>query len=86
MPTSADHTTARSKPWADHTRTTRPHAGQSMKDTVNKPGPALLFIALVAVVACLAASGTSHGDIGTGLTVIAAVMFVACGLWFGPER
>jgi ABC-type nickel/cobalt efflux system permease component RcnA len=70
----------------DHARTTRPHAGETMKDTVNMPALALLFVALVSFVGCLAAFGTSHGDLGIWLAVIAAVLFVACGLWFALEH
>jgi hypothetical protein len=70
----------------DHARTTRPHAGETMKDTVNLPAIALLFVAVVAFVGCLAALGTSHGDIGAWLAVLAAVLFVASGLWFGLEH
>jgi hypothetical protein len=70
----------------DHARTTRPHAGETMKDTVNMPALVLLVVALVSFVACLAAFGTSHGDIGTWLAVIAAVLFVASASWFGLEH
>lgn len=70
----------------DHARTTRPHAGETMKDTANMPALILLFVAVVSFFACLAAFGTSHGDIGTWLAVIAAVLFVASGSWFGLEH
>ena len=42
----------------DHARTTRPHAGETMKDTVKMSALALLFVALVSFVGCLAAFGT----------------------------
>jgi hypothetical protein len=70
----------------DHARTTRPHAGETMKDTNNMPAIVLLFVAVVAFVACLAAFATAHSDIGTWLAVIAAVLFVACAAWFGIEH
>ena len=70
----------------DHARTTRPHAGETMKDTANMPALALLFVAVASFVACLAAFGTSHGDVGIWLAVIAAVLFVVCGVGFGLEH
>jgi hypothetical protein len=70
----------------DHARTTRPHAGETMKDTKNMPAIVLLFVAVVSFVACLAAFATSHGDVGTWLAVLAAVLFVACAVWFGVEH
>ncbi len=56
----------------DHVRTTRPHAGESMKD--NKIMPALIVIglALVSFVAMLSAFATSHHDVGVTLGAIAA--------------
>ncbi|WP_155943047.1 protein UsfY [Mycobacterium sp. 141] len=70
----------------DHARTTRPHAGETMKDTANMPALVLLFVAVVSFFACLAAFGTSHGDVGTWLAVISALLFVASGWWFGLEH
>ncbi|OBC10523.1 UsfY protein [Mycobacterium sp. 852013-50091_SCH5140682] len=70
----------------DHARTTRPHAGETMKDTKNMPAIGLLFVAVVSFVACLAAFATSHSDVGTWLAVLTAVLFVACAVWFGVEH
>ncbi|MGV0795049.1 protein UsfY [Mycolicibacterium sp. XJ1819] len=70
----------------DHSRTTRPHAGETMKDTKNMPALVLLGIALVTFVGCLAAFGTGHPDVGAILAVIAAVLFVVSLGWFLIEH
>lgn len=70
----------------DHARTTRPHAGETMKDAGNLPALALMLVALVSFVGCLAAFGTSRGGIGVWLAVVAVVLFVVSGLWFGLEH
>lgn len=70
----------------DHVRTTRPHAGESMKDTKNLPALVLLGLALVAFVACLAAFATAHQDVGLTLAVVAAVVFVVSVSWFALEH
>ncbi|ORA27866.1 protein UsfY [Mycobacterium aquaticum] len=70
----------------DHARTTRPHAGETMKDTKNMPAIVLLFVAVVSFVACLAAFATSHSDVGTWLAVITAVLFVVSAVWLGVEH
>lgn len=48
----------------DHSRTTRPHAGESMTDTKNMPALIVIGLALVSFVGCLAAFATGHPDIG----------------------
>ncbi|OKH62868.1 hypothetical protein EB73_26760 [Mycobacterium sp. SWH-M3] len=70
----------------DHARTTRPHAGETMKDTANMPALGLLFLALVSFVACLAAFGTGQHAIGIGLACLAAVLFIGSGLWLAIEH
>jgi hypothetical protein len=70
----------------DHARTTRPHAGESMKD--NKVMPALIVIglALVSFVACLAAFATQHHDTGLVMASVAAAGFVIGGAWLAVEH
>ncbi|GAS95264.1 UsfY protein [Mycolicibacterium canariasense] len=70
----------------DHARTTRPHAGESMKDNKNFPALVLLGVALVAFVGCLAAFATAHTGTGTVLAAIAAVVFVVSMSWFAVEH
>ena len=70
----------------DHARTTRPHAGESMKDTKNLPALVLLGIALAAFVGGLAAFASGHPDVGTILVVIAAVVLVVSLVWFLVEH
>ncbi|MEO3761551.1 protein UsfY [Mycobacterium sp. B14F4] len=70
----------------DHARTTRPHAGETMKDTKNLPALVLLGIALVSFVGGLAAFGSGHPDVGTILVVIAAVVLVISLAWFLIEH
>lgn len=66
----------------DHARTTRPHAGKSLKDTKNMPAFILLGVALVSFVACLAAFAAAHHGVGVTLAVLAAIVFAASMLWF----
>jgi protein-S-isoprenylcysteine O-methyltransferase Ste14 len=66
----------------DHARTTRPHAGETMKDTKNMPALILLGVALVSFVAALAAHATSNHSVGVMLGCISAVVFVVAGAWF----
>lgn len=63
----------------DHVRTTRPHAGESLADTLT--WPAYLFIAagMVATVGCLAAFGTGYAARGL-LAAAVAVVATALGL------
>ncbi|EKF21459.1 putative usfY protein [Mycolicibacterium hassiacum DSM 44199] len=70
----------------DHARTTRPHAGETMKDTKNLPGLVLLGVALVSFVGALAAFGAGHPDVGTTLAVIAAVLMVVSLGWLVIEH
>ena len=70
----------------DHSRTTRPHAGESMKD--NKIMPALIVIglALVSFVASLAAFATHHSDVGLMLASFAGAGFVTGAAWLAVEH
>lgn len=66
----------------DHARTTRPHAGETMKDTKNLPALILLGVALVSFVGGLAAFASGHPDVGTIFVSIAAVVLVISLGWF----
>ncbi|BBY96072.1 UsfY protein [Mycobacterium gallinarum] len=70
----------------DHARTTRPHAGESMKDNKIMPGLILIGVALVLFVSCLAAFATKHHDVGLMLASFAGVGFVAGGGWLMIEH
>lgn len=65
----------------DHARTTRPHAGEAMKDNRNMPALALVGLGVVLFVACLFAFATANPGVGTVLAVLAAVGLVGGGLW-----
>ena len=69
----------------DHARTTRPHAGESMKDTANMPALVLIGVALVLFVACLMAFATRNHDVGLTLAGLAAGGFVI-GLGLAVEH
>ena len=70
----------------DHARTTRPHAGETMKDTKNMPALVLLGVALAAFVGGLAAFASEHPDVGTVLVSIAGVVLVISLTWFLIEH
>ncbi|WP_370329778.1 protein UsfY [Mycolicibacterium hippocampi] len=63
----------------DHARTTRQHAGESMKNGVNAPGLVAVGIALVALSAGLFALATGRATIGI-VAVVIAVILGASGL------
>ena len=70
----------------DHSRTTRPHAGESMTDTKNMPALILLGLALAAFVASLAAFATRHHDVGLSFAGIAIVGFGVAVFWLATEH
>ncbi|MCT7660858.1 protein UsfY [Mycobacterium deserti] len=70
----------------DHSRTTRPHAGETMKDTKNLPALIVVGLALVAFVSALAAHGAGHHDVGVGLGSASAVLLVVGVAWLGIEH
>ncbi len=70
----------------DHARTTRPHAGESMKDNKIMPGLILIGLALVMFVSSLAAFATRHHDVGLTLASLAAAGFVVGGGWLAVEH
>jgi archaellum biogenesis protein FlaJ (TadC family) len=70
----------------DHARTTRPHAGESMKDNKIMPGLIVIGVALVLFVSCLAAFATRHHDVGLVLATLAGAGFVVGGGWLLIEH
>lgn len=70
----------------DHARTTRKHAGETMKDTKNLPALVLLGFGLVCFVGALAAFGAGHPGVGGVLVVVAAVLLIIAGAWLFIEH
>ena len=70
----------------DHARTTRPHAGESMKDNRIMPGLIVIGVALVLFVSCLAAFATSHQDVGLTLASLAGAGFIIGAGWLLVEH
>ncbi|ABK71410.1 protein UsfY [Mycolicibacterium smegmatis] len=70
----------------DHARTTRPHAGESMKDNMIMPALIVIGLALVTFVGSLAAFATKHHDVGLTLVSLAAAGFVVGALWLALEH
>jgi hypothetical protein len=70
----------------DHARTTRPHAGESMKDNKIMPGLIVIGLALVSFVGCLAAFATRHHDVGLMLASFAGAGFVIGSAWLLVEH
>src|SRR5919108_4023622 len=70
----------------DRSRTTRPHAGESMKDNKVMPGLIVIGLALVSFVACLAAFATRHSDVGLTLALLSGAGFIIGGGWLLIEH
>lgn len=69
----------------DHDRTTRPHAGESMKNSWRMPGLLLVAVGIVAFVICLAAFAWGQAGVGVGAVVV-ALLTVGAGLaWLTME-
>ena len=60
----------------DHSRTTRPHAGESMTDTKNMPALIVIGMALACFIGGLTAHATSHHSTGLVFGSISAVLLV----------
>jgi len=58
----------------DHARTTRQHAGESMKNGANAPGLLAVAIGVVALVVGLFAFATGHAIVGAVALVLAVVV------------
>ena len=70
----------------DHVRTTRPHAGESMKDNKIMPGLIVIGLSLVSFVAALSAFATSHHDVGIVFAALALAGFIVGGGWLLIEH
>lgn len=70
----------------DHSRTTRPYAGESMKDNKIMPGLVAIGLAVVAFVVCLAAFATQHHSVGWGFAVLALVAGLLGAGWLFVEH
>lgn len=70
----------------DHSRTTRLHAGESMKDNKIMPGLVTIAVALVLFVSCLAAFATEHHDVGLVLATLSGAGFVVGAGWLMIEH
>ncbi len=69
----------------DYDRTTRPHAGESIKDAWRAPGLLLVAVGVVAFVMCLAAFALGQAGAGVGAVVV-ALLSVGAGLaWLTME-
>ncbi|MGO9158033.1 hypothetical protein [Mycobacterium sp.] len=65
----------------DHARTTRQHAGESLKDGTNAPGLGAVAVGVVALVAGLFALATGHVAVGLAAVILAAVAGAAGLTW-----
>jgi hypothetical protein len=70
----------------DHARTTRPHAGESMKDNKVMPGLVVIGVSLVLFVSCLAAFATSHHHVGLTLALLSGAAFIIGAGWLLVEH
>jgi uncharacterized membrane protein HdeD (DUF308 family) len=62
----------------DFARTTRKHAGETMKKTANAPGLVAVAVGVVAFVVALFAFATGHHVVGV-IAIVAAVLLAAGG-------
>lgn len=65
----------------DHERTTRQHAGESVKDSANAPGLVGIALGVVALIVGLFALATKHPDVGIAGVILAAVAAGAGAAW-----
>ncbi|MGB6209051.1 LapA family protein [Mycobacterium sp.] len=69
----------------DHHRTTRPRAGESMKNGAKTPGLFLLAAGVVAFVVCLASFAERAVGVGIGAAVVALLATGAGFAWLGMD-
>jgi hypothetical protein len=69
----------------DHARTTRQHAGESMKNGANAPGLALLAAGVIATVVSLASVATGYDSVAVIAALIAVLGYVAGAVWLGSR-
>src|SRR4051812_50202869 len=70
----------------DHSRTTRPHAGESMTDTKNMPALIVIGVALACFIGALTAHATSHHSTGLVFGGISAALLVVGLAWMAIEH
>ncbi len=70
----------------DHHRTTRPHAGVTMKNTAAMPGLILVAFGVVAFVGCLAALANRQYQPAVICIAVAAVAAAAASIWLYTQR
>lgn len=65
----------------DYSRTTRKHAGETMKNPANAPGLIAVAVGVVAFVVALFAFATGHAVVGV-VAIVVAVVAAGGGLWW----
>lgn len=70
----------------DHHRTTRPHAGASMKNTAAMPGLILIAVSVVAFVCSLAAFAIGNSRAALTCIAVAAAVAVTATIWLFAQR
>lgn len=65
----------------DHYRTTRRHAGESMKNGANAPGIIAVAAGVIALVVGLAAFATHHTSVGVAAVLVALAVGAAGLVW-----
>jgi protein-S-isoprenylcysteine O-methyltransferase Ste14 len=70
----------------DHQRTTRPFAGETMKNTAKAPGLAFVAVAVVAFVVCLAGFAVRQVNVGIGAAIVALLAAGAALACLSMER
>ena len=65
----------------DHARTTRQHAGETMKNGANAPGLILIAVGVVALVLAMAAFAYGNSDTGVVSAAVAVVALASGGGW-----
>lgn len=70
-----------SKDPIDHARTTRQHAGETMKNGANAPALVIIALGVMAMVFGLAALATGASTAGTVGATIAVIAYVVGGIW-----
>jgi hypothetical protein len=65
----------------DHERTTRQHAGESLKYGANIPGVAGVAVAVVALVVGLIGLATGQAGVGAVALIVAIVTGIAGAVW-----
>lgn len=70
----------------DHHRTTRPHAGVSMKNTAAMPGLILIALSVAAFVFSVAALAIGNSRAAVCCVVVAAAGAVTASIWLFIQR